>query len=124
MKKRSPTPWAFSRSAIIVALSVCALGACSEGGREARERQARDEILGSIKDVDAIALEQKVDPAVVKEVQTQLAGIKEYQGEVNGKLDSVTINAIQAFQRSVGLDDDGLLNDPTRKKLKEAKPLS
>jgi peptidoglycan hydrolase-like protein with peptidoglycan-binding domain len=124
MKKRSPTVLALCRSAAVVALSVCALGACSESGREARERQARDEILGSIKDVDAIALEQKVDAGVVKEVQQQLTGIKEYQGEVNGKLDSVTINAIQAFQRSVGLEDDGLLNDETRKKLSEAKPLT
>ena len=110
------------RSAFLLALSLSALGACSGGSREERERQARKEIMESIKDVEAIALEQKVDAAVVKQVQGQLAALKEYQGEVNGKLDSVTINAIQAFQRTAGLEDDGILDETTRTKLTQAAP--
>jgi peptidoglycan hydrolase-like protein with peptidoglycan-binding domain len=113
-----------ARLGLAVATALLALASCSGGSREDRERQAAKEIQESLKDLDSIALEQKVEPAIVKEVQGQLAGIKEYQGEVNGKLDSVTINAIQAFQRSAGLADDGILNDATRKKLSEAKPLS
>ena len=60
-------------------------------------------------DVEAIALEQKADPAVVSEVQRNLTTINEYQGEIDGKLDSVTVNAIQAFQRTAGLKDDGII---------------
>ena len=40
--------------------------------------------------------------------------------EANGKLDSVTINAIQAFQRSAGLKDDGIIDAHTREKLAAA----
>ena len=78
--------------------------------------------MGSLKDVEAIALEQKVEAEVVKQAQLQLTALKEYQGEVNGKLDSVTVNAIQAFQRTAGIEDDGILNEKTRKKLADAAP--
>jgi peptidoglycan hydrolase-like protein with peptidoglycan-binding domain len=44
--------------------------------------------------------------------------VHEYLGEVNGKLDSVTVNAIQAFQRSRGLRDDGLLDERTKRELR------
>jgi peptidoglycan hydrolase-like protein with peptidoglycan-binding domain len=79
-----------------------------------------EKIQQSIIDVEAVALAQKVDPAVVSEVQRHLTTIKEYQGEITGKLDSVTINAIQAFQRTAGLKDDGLLSEDTRRKLAAA----
>ncbi len=52
-------------------------------------------------DPAAAALDQKVDKAVIRQVQEALTGRKEYMGEVDGKLDAVTVNAIQAFQRSV-----------------------
>ena len=106
------------------ALLLCLLPACSGGNREERERQAAKEINESIKDVEAIALEQKASPEVIKEAQQHLTALKEYQGEVNGKLDSVTINAIQAFQRSAGIEDDGILNEKTRLKLAQTAPVS
>ncbi len=71
-------------------------------------------------DVEAIALEQKADPATVTEVQRNLTAISEYQGEITGKLDSVTVNAIQAFQRSAGLQDNGIIDATTRAKLAAA----
>jgi peptidoglycan hydrolase-like protein with peptidoglycan-binding domain len=53
-------------------------------------------------------------------VQQNLTTINEYKGEVNGKLDSVTVNAIQAFQRDAGLIDDGIIDQRTRSKLQAA----
>lgn len=121
MKMRPPARAVLLRSAFILALA-WVLPSCSGGTREERERQAAKEIKESMKDVEAIALEQKVEPDVVKEVQRQLAALKEYQGEITGKLDSVTVNAIQAFQRTAGLEDDGILDEETRKKLAQAAP--
>lgn len=111
-----------ARHALVPAAAVllCVLPACSGGTREERERQAAKEISESIKDVEAIALEQKAPPEVIKEAQQHLTALKEYQGEVNGKLDSVTVNAIQAFQRSAGLKDDGIITNATREKLAAA----
>jgi peptidoglycan hydrolase-like protein with peptidoglycan-binding domain len=106
------------------ALLLCVVAACSGGNREARERQAAKEIRESIKDVEAIALEQNASPEVIKEAQQHLTALKEYQGEVNGKLDSVTVNSIQAFQRSAGIEDDGILNEKTRLKLAQTAPAS
>jgi peptidoglycan hydrolase-like protein with peptidoglycan-binding domain len=71
-------------------------------------------------DLEAVAIAQKIDPEVVKEVQQNLTAIHEYQGEITDKLDGVTVNAIQAFQRSAGLNDDGIVNPRTRERLKEA----
>ena len=68
----------------------------------------------------SVALEQKADPAVISEVQRNLTAINEYQGEINGKLDSVTVNAVQAFQRTANLKDDGLITETTRQKLAAA----
>jgi pantothenate synthetase len=87
---------------------------------EEREREAAAEISRSIKDVEAVALAQQVDAAVVKEVQEHLAAIHEYQGAINGKLDSVTVNALQAFQRSQDLEDDGLIDAEIRERLAAA----
>ena len=53
-------------------------------------------------------------------MQKNLTVINEYQGEIDGKLDSVTVNAIQAFQRTAGLKDDGLITAATRQKLAAA----
>jgi peptidoglycan hydrolase-like protein with peptidoglycan-binding domain len=99
-------------------LSSFHLTACSEERAVRRAREAAEEIQKSIPDVDAVALSQQVDPTLVKEVQTHLTALKEYQGEISGKLDSVTINAIQAFQRSEGLRDDGLLDEKTLERLR------
>ena len=38
----------------------------------------------------------------------------------SGKIDMVTVNAIEAFQHRAGLKEDGLLNEETLRKLEEA----
>lgn len=99
-----------------------ALGAagCSHKTVEERARETADKMQKSLVDVEGIALEQKADPALVSEVQRNLTTINEYQGEIDGKIDSVTVNAIQAFQRTAGLPDDGIITQDTRQKLSSA----
>ena len=97
---------------------LCLLAACTGESAEERAKKAAQKIKESIPNTDAIALAQRLDPAVVKEVQAQLTVISEYQGDVDGKLDPVTINALQAFQRSAGLPDTGILDQRTRERLR------
>ncbi len=118
-------------SIVLPFLMIFAL-ACTEEQAEQRAREVAEKIQKSIPDVDAVALSQQVDPDVLKEVQRQLTTLNEYQGEVTGELDLVTVNAIQAFQRSAAarepvwwppwwhLKDDGILNQRTRELLAEA----
>lgn len=116
------TPPTASRRAAwraVAALAALAVTHCSSPSEES-QREIADKIQKSLVDVEAIALEQKASPDVISEVQRNLTAIHEYQGEINGKLDSVTINAIQAFQRTAGLEDDGIITDATRTKLAEA----
>ena len=107
-------------SVAAVAAGTLLAGGCSKQTAEERGRETAEKIQKSMVDVDAIALDQAVDPAVVSEVQKNLTTINEYQGEINGKLDAVTINAIQAFQRTAGLKDNGIITDTTRQKLAAA----
>ncbi|MCX8071658.1 MAG: peptidoglycan-binding protein [Candidatus Binatia bacterium] len=86
---------------------------------EARAREAAEKIKESIPDVQARALSQPVTEEEVREAQLALREVKEYLGEVNGKLDAVTVNAIQAFQRSRGIRDDGILNERTKRELRK-----
>src|SRR5262245_53230254 len=95
----------------------CGGRSIEDRAREAAEK-AKDTSLGP--DFEAIAVAQPIDPAVAKEVQENLAAIHEYQGEIGIKFDSVTVNAVQAFQRSVNLKDDGIVNDRTRSALQAA----
>ena len=106
--------------AVYALLAALVVVGCSKQSVEQRARETAEKMQKSIVDVEAIALEQKVDPTVVSEVQRNLTTINEYQGEVDGKLDSVTVNAIQAFQRTAGLKDDGIITDTTRQKLAAA----
>lgn len=105
--------------ALLIGLAALSAG-CSRSSVEERARETAEKIQRSIVDVEAVALQQKADPAVISEVQRNLTAVNEYQGEVNGQLDSVTVNAIQAFQRSAGLKDDGIITETTREKLAEA----
>lgn len=109
--------WSLLSLACAVAVG---LPACSRQSVEERARATAEKIQKSMVDVEAIALEQSADPAVVAEVQRNLTALSEYQGEIDGKIDSVTVNAIQAFQRSAGLADDGIISDETRARLAEA----
>jgi len=96
------------------------LAACTEKSEEERAREAAEEIDKSMPEVEATALAQTIDEDVVKEVQKHLTAIHEYQGEINGVLDSVTLNALEAFQRSIGEPDNGIVSEETRGKLAEA----
>jgi murein L,D-transpeptidase YcbB/YkuD len=106
------------RAVLLLALVACA--ACRGKSIEEREREAAEEIERSMVDVEAAALAQDVDTETVKEAQKYLTALHEYQGKIDGKLDSVTVNAIQAFQRAQGMDDDGILDARTRRRLAEA----
>lgn len=87
---------------------------------ETRAREAEQKIRAQLKDPMADALAQKVPAEKVKEAQECLITVHEYLGEANGVLDSVTVNAIQAFQDAHGLANNGMLTDQTLAKLREA----
>ncbi len=108
------------RKALLLLLSLIAGVGCEQHSTEDRAREALEKIKESIPDVEAKALEQKVTPEQVTQAQEALKAVNEYQGEVNGKLDSVTVNSIEAFQRSRGIEGDGILNVKTQRLLQEA----
>jgi peptidoglycan hydrolase-like protein with peptidoglycan-binding domain len=105
---------------VLLLLSVAVAPACSRDSAADRAREAAEEIRQSIPNVDATALAQKAEAKTVREVQERLTQLKEYMGEINGDLDSVTVHAIQAFQRSAGLRDDGILDQETLDRLRAA----
>jgi peptidoglycan hydrolase-like protein with peptidoglycan-binding domain len=108
------------RNAAVLLLGGLVVAACSGQTVEERARDTLEKIQAGMVDVEAVALEQKASADVVSEVQRNLTAIHEYQGEIDGKLDSVTVNAIQAFQRTAGLKDDGIISATTREKLAAA----
>jgi len=88
---------------------------------EERMREIEKRMKDSLPKTQEIALAQKADPEVVKKAQGQLKVLQEYLEDTpSGKIDMVTVNAIEAFQRRVGLHEDGLLNEETLKRLDEA----
>ena len=88
---------------------------------EERMREIEKRMKDSLPKTQEIALAQKTDPEVVKKVQAELKVLNEYLEDApSGKIDMVTVNAIEAFQRRVGLHDDGLLDEETLKRLDEA----
>jgi len=103
----------------VVLLGLSLLVACTQEDSESRARKAEQKIRESIPDVVGRALEQKVTPEQVKRAQQALTVVHEYMGEVNGVLDPVTVNAIQAFQRAQGLEADGILTARTERRLQE-----
>src|SRR5574341_263932 len=103
------------RRLTLSAVSLLLITGCSGGGAEARARAAAEKVKESMPDVEAKALEQRVTPEQVKRVQEQLQKLNEYLGDVNGTLDTVTVNAIQAFQRAQGIKADGILNEKTER---------
>lgn len=105
-----------TRGVLIGAMLLAAAG-CT-GDTEARARQAVEKMKEAIPDVEAKALEQKATPEAVKEAQEALIAANEYMGEANGKLDSVTVNAIEAFQTAHNITADGMLNDRTQRELR------
>lgn len=106
--------------ALLVFGVVCFFAACTGKSKEERAREAAEEIDKAMPEVEATALAQTVSPEVVKEIQRNLTAIHEYQGEINGVLDSVTLNALEAFQRSIDERDNGIVDKEIRRKLAEA----
>ncbi|MGH7820395.1 MAG: peptidoglycan-binding domain-containing protein [Candidatus Binatia bacterium] len=86
---------------------------------EARMREIEQRIKDSMPKTQQIALKQKIEPERLKKVQEQLNALKEYLDEPTGKMDFVTVNAVQAFQRRMGLGDDGLLDERTLRLLEQ-----
>jgi len=107
------------RAALVLAAAI-ALAGCKGKDAETRAREAERKIRESIPDVMGAALAQPVTADEVKQVQANLRALNEYLGEATGTLDAVTVSAIQAFQRTHGLKDDGILNEKTKRLLQEA----
>ena len=108
------------RSALAAALLALGVAACHIPTDADRAKAAEESAKESLVAIDHGALEQKVDPEKVKKIQQDLAALNEYKGEVNGKLDQVTVNAYEAFQRTNGLTPDGMIDDDTLRKLEAA----
>jgi len=108
-------------SHLITALVVggIALG-CSNGNPEQRAREMAEKMRKSIPNVEQIAAQQKLSPEVVKKAQEDLTKLYEYMGPITGDLDSVTINAIEAFQREHDLKANGLLDERTVSEMSQA----
>jgi peptidoglycan hydrolase-like protein with peptidoglycan-binding domain len=108
------------RSALAAALLAFGVAACSIPTDEDRAKAAEESAKKSLIAIDHEALSQTIEPEKVKQIQEQLAAINEYKGEINGKLDQVTINAYEAFQRSNGIYPDGMIDDDTLRLLEQA----
>jgi peptidoglycan hydrolase-like protein with peptidoglycan-binding domain len=88
---------------------------------EQRMREIEKKMKDSMPKTQQIALAQKPDAAIVKQAQSDLKALSEYlEDPPSGKIDMVTVNAIEAFQRRIGMKEDGLLTEETLKKLDEA----
>lgn len=103
----------------IVFVGALLMTSCSHGSIEDRAREQAEKVIASMGDAETRALAQKATPQQVQQAQEALTIVHEYMGEVNGKLDAITVNAVEAFQRSHGLKDDGILNDKTQHLLQE-----
>lgn len=95
---------------------------CSGELSEEKARLAAEQAQAGIQPLDAGALDQDVDEATVKKVQEQLTALREYMGPIDGKLDQVTLNALEAFQRTRDIAADGRFNPETLAALDEAAP--
>jgi peptidoglycan hydrolase-like protein with peptidoglycan-binding domain len=107
------------RPTIFALIATLFLAGCNAPSAETRAREQAEKIKESIPDVEAVALAQKVTPERVKQAQEALKKTNEYLGEVNGKLDAVTVNSIEAFQHAHALKGDGILNEKTERLLQE-----
>jgi peptidoglycan hydrolase-like protein with peptidoglycan-binding domain len=57
-------------------------------------------------------------PATIEKAQQALKGMGLYKGDITGKLDAGTRDAVKSFQKQEGLNPTGRLNKDTRMKLK------
>ena len=107
------------RTTLALLATICLFTACKGRTAEERGREALNKIKESVPYVESVALEQKATPEQVTQAQEALKKASEYLGDVTGKLDAVTVNSIEAFQRSHGLRTDGILNEKTQRLLRE-----
>lgn len=96
------------------------LAGCGRDDVEARARAAAERVRQTLTDDSERALGQRVPPEQVRAAQQALSVLHEYYGDIDGTLDPVTVNAIQAFQRRAGLEPDGLLTPDTQRRLQLA----
>ena len=125
MKRRTAAICTVMALPLVVCLAACHSPDPDSGttskAMEQRMREIEKRVKDSMPKTQQIAMAQKPDAAVVRKVQDQLKILNEYlEPSPSGKIDMVTVNAIEAFQRRVGLKDDGLLNEQTLSKLEEA----
>jgi len=104
----------------LLILAVLLFCGCTGKSAEERARAEAEKIKESIPDVEAKALAQTISPDAVQQAQQALTTLNEYQGEVNGQLDAVTVNAVQAFQVANGFTADGILTEKIQRALQEA----
>ncbi len=116
---RKPSSGGARRGTVILCVSVLLLASCSRQTLEERAREQAEKVIGSMGSAQSRALEQRVPPEEVKQAQQALTQVHEYMGQINGNLDAVTVNAVEAFQRTHGLKDDGILNEKTQRLLRE-----
>ena len=109
----------FGRVSLALWGGLVLISGCSSELSEEKARAAADRARDSIKPLDHGAMEQRIPPETVKKVQEELIVLKEYMGPVTGKLDVVTLNALEAFQRSQGILADGQFNDRTLQALEQ-----
>jgi hypothetical protein len=110
-----------SRLALLPVLGLVLCGsACTFPTDQERAKAAEESAKKSLVAIDHLALEQKVDAERVKKIQQQLTAVNEYMGPVNGKLDQVTVNAYEAFQRRNDFYPDGIFSDKQLRVLEEA----
>jgi peptidoglycan hydrolase-like protein with peptidoglycan-binding domain len=95
-----------------VAVLLAAPG-CSSKLTEEKARAAEKRARETMQPLDQGALEQELSKEMVTKVQTELTTLKEYMGPINGKLDQVTLNALESFQRRNDIRADGRFNDKT-----------
>jgi len=105
----------------LAAAALATLGlACSGDIAEEKARLAAEKAQETIRPLDAGAMAQDIDADTVKQVQEQLTTLKEYMGPITGRLDQVTLNALEAFQRTHDITADGRFNEETLEALATA----
>jgi len=102
---------------LVAALALVAapfsISACSPDLAKEKARAAAERARDATKPLDHGAMEQTIAPEQVKAVQAALTVLKEYMGPINGKLDQVTLNALESFQRKNEITPDGRFNEET-----------
>jgi peptidoglycan hydrolase-like protein with peptidoglycan-binding domain len=100
--------------------AVFAVAGCSSELAEEKARAAAERARDAIQPLDHGALEQEIAPDVVKKVQTELTKLKEYMGPISGKLDQVTLNAFESFQRKNDITANGRFEPETLRLLESS----